>query len=81
MLLDLNWDNYLELNEFVQSHNFKEKYFSPIVLVSWRYYDIYFKFHKTDDFVILYIKFGESHTDQQKDWSISTCFYPESFDL
>ncbi|MGL4950371.1 MAG: phosphatidylglycerol lysyltransferase domain-containing protein, partial [Mycoplasma sp.] len=46
-----------------------------------RYYDIYFKFHKTDDFVILYIKFGESHTDQQKDWSISTCFYPESFDL
>ncbi|MGL4951418.1 MAG: hypothetical protein ACRC4L_00380, partial [Mycoplasma sp.] len=57
MLKDLNWDTYLELNNFLENETYKDVFLSPISLCLWNYYGILHKMHIEDNFVILYTKY------------------------
>lgn len=80
MLLDLNWENYLKLNNHIEEHPFKRDFFSPIALVSWRFYGINYKYHiLSDDTILMYVSYQNEH--QPNFWYVTTCFYKEDFDL
>lgn len=75
-LQELNWNNYLELIKFIDEHDFIEEFWSPIAIMSWKFYGFDFYFHILNDesAIIFYIKNVNSNI-----FSISSSFYNKNF--
>ncbi|MGL4948426.1 MAG: phosphatidylglycerol lysyltransferase domain-containing protein [Mycoplasma sp.] len=82
MLVDLNWDTYLELNNQIDNSNFKKEFFSPIAIAQWVYYDIKCKYRIVDNGIIMYMRYGESfRSEEDATWRASTCFYNDNSNI
>lgn len=75
MIKDLTWENYLEINDYIKSNNFKHDFFSTIQFIQWQYYGLIFKFRIIENVIIFYVKIKEQN------WKLSYSFYNENFDV
>ncbi len=80
---DLCWDNFLDLVELIEKYNFKEKWLSPIQLVTFTYYGLNLKFNILNNKeVILYVKLDKKFFPNASDnWYFSQVYYDESSDI
>lgn len=77
-LIDLNLDNYIKLTNYIDNHEYEDKFTSPIALFGWTYYGYKFKFKICEDsnVVLIYIK------HENKQWQLCSSFYDlKNFDL
>lgn len=80
MLQDLTWDNYLKLNDEIRTSNFKIEYFSPVVIIQWQFYGLFFKFHQTKDFIVMYVNYTNNDKFNNQ-WVVYASYYKQEFNL
>lgn len=76
MIKDLNWNNYLELNEFIKTNNYKSNFFSIIQFMQWEFYGSKFKYRKVNDCIIFYTK-----PSANENWKVISPFYLTNVDI
>ena len=86
MISDLTWNNYLELNDYINSMKFKKEYLTPVVIIQWEFYGLKFKFRKIgDEAVIMYIQNSNQinlfNINMQNKWMLYASYYNENFNF
>lgn len=86
MISDLTWNNYLELNNYINSMKFKKEYLTPVVIIQWEFYGLKFKFRKIgDEAVIMYIQNSNQinlfNINMQNKWMLYASYYNENFNF
>ena len=82
---DLDWNNYLEILEYISHNNYVEKWMSTIALVTYSYYGLDVKFYITENKEIIFfinVTKSTNANDQLKNqWLVSQIFYFENSDI
>ncbi len=80
---DLCWDNFLDLVELIEKHNFKEQWLSPIQLVTFPYYGLSLKFNILNNKeIVLYVKLDKKFFPDATDyWYFSQVYYDKESNI
>lgn len=78
MIQKLDWNNYLEINTYINNQGFKFEPLSTISLVQYELYGYGLMFNKQKDYVIFYIK---EVNNINSTWNVFTSFYKQDFDI
>lgn len=75
-LQKLDWTNYLNIVDFIDSSEFIKEFWSPIAIMSWEFYNFKFYIHSFNDVILFYI-----YDPHKNNYCLSTCFYQNNFQL
>lgn len=77
----LDWNNYLELNDYIKEQSFIREPLTTLQLITWKYYGFIIKFHKVGKCLLLYICNENNKDDLIPQWKVFTSYYQSDFDL
>lgn len=80
----LDWNNYLEIANLINDHEYVEKWMTPTSLVTYKYYGIDIKFLITDNREIVFFinyKNSNNQTIINNKWHASQVFYFDNSDI
>lgn len=83
MLEDLTWDNYLKLNDYLINEKYKKEYFTPVVIIQWQFYGLFFKFRKIEDAVIMYLRNENNYPllNLEDTWVVYASYYKQTTNI